>query len=62
MKIKTCFSQKPLGRFNQSSCVSFYVHRNNNSLIDAGHMTNDGNQCPYMVKTLQKSSSLESAG
>ena len=30
MKIKTCFSQKPLGHFNQIVYVSFKVHRNEN--------------------------------
>ena len=32
-KIKTCFSQKPLGRFNQNFYVSLKVHGNKNPLI-----------------------------
>ena len=39
MKIKTCFSQKPLGGFNQILYVSFKVHGNEFFLYDAGHMT-----------------------
>ena len=33
MKIKTRFSQKPLGHFNQILYVSFYVHGKENLLI-----------------------------
>ena len=33
MEIKTCFSQKPQGCFNQILSVSFKVHGNENLLI-----------------------------
>ena len=39
LKIKTCFSQKPPGHFNQILYVSLKVHGNENLLHDAGHMT-----------------------
>ena len=54
MKIKTRFSQKPLGHFNQILYVSFQVQRNENLLWDAGHMTKMAVMPLYGKKTLQK--------
>ena len=39
MKIKTGFSQKPLGHFNQILRSSFQVHERKMYLYNANHMT-----------------------